>query len=120
MQAQLPQPPILRQQLQHLHQNVIEHKPPLVRSRHARVETGRRILQPQRHLANESRIDGPNDAEEFTDGFEAYLVPFPFPVGAVTPRFAHEEEVVLGVQDAAAFVVDLLAGAQEGGGAGEV
>lgn len=87
---------------------------------HLRVERRLCVFEQHGDVADETGVAGPDHFEELPDGLEAQLAPVGGPDGAAASALTLEEEFVFGVEDAAAFVVDLSAGAEEGGGALEV
>ena len=64
-------------------------------------------------MADETGIARTDHLEELADGLESQLAPVGSPDGSTAAALALEEEFVLGIEDAATFVVDLSAGAQE-------
>ena len=111
---------VRRQVPQHGVQVLVVHEAALFGVVHLRVQRGLRVFEQHGDVSDVGGVAGADHLEEFAHGFEAQLAPVGGPDGAAAAGLPLEEEFVLRVEDAAAFVVDLAAGAQEGGGALEV
>lgn len=106
---------VRRQVAQHGVQVLVVHEAALLGVVHLRVQRGLRVLEQHGDVPDVAGVAGADHLEELAHGLEAQLAPVGGPDGAAAAALALEEEFVLRVEDAAAFVVDLAAGAQEGG-----
>jgi len=103
------------QMAEHRVQVLVVDKSALLGVVHLRVQGGLGVFEEHGDVADETGIARTDHLEELANRLESQLAPVGGPDGTTAAALALEEELVFGVEDAAAFVVDLSTGAQESG-----